>query len=223
MSLTIYYAFALLGIVSAVAALCVGAYRWRSLQSGLRVLVLLLFVGVAIDLFGLTCLILQIRVSRNWLHFNHFMQFASVVIAMLLLGKDVIAPRMYWLLTASLYGYVVASLAVFLFAPQWFAMPYHTPLTYLLLLYCICETALQYHRTSLLVSHNPETYVVFGFMFYAAGMVVIFAARLLLPDLGSSPVYVAHGVLALGKNVFLLRAFNFAWKRKQSISSSARS
>jgi hypothetical protein len=216
MTFTIYLAFALMSLLSAVAALSIGAYYWRSLHIGLRVLVVLLLAGVAIDGYGLCLVYFHLVGDRIWLSVNHLLQFALVIFALLQLGKDILLTRLYWLLNFLLFGYCLAWFAVLLFAPEWFKTPYVTPITYLLLLFAVTETALQYQHTSSLSSSIPDRYVFFGFILYAFGTILLHVVKQFIPPDSPSLVYISHGIFAAIKNYCLIRAFLFdAWNPRQ--------
>lgn len=220
MNMIIYYVFAFMSMISAGAALSVGAFYWRHIQSALRVLVVLLFAGFLIDVYALYHIFIHANANRIWLNINHLLQFSLVIIALLRFGKDVLLTRLYWVLTFSLCGYCLAWFVMLLFVPQWLSSPYYTPLSYLLLLLLLAQTAEQFQRTSSLHALLPEFYVFFGFILYAFGTILLHCLKLFVVGTNPNTIYIIHGVLALAKNIFLIRAFTLdQWNNQRSTNT----
>lgn len=195
-------------MVSAAVAFAGGVYYWRfQEESGMRLLVVLLALGLCIDSVALYHIATEANMSKYWFAGNHAMQFSFVVIALLSLGHDVLQERMYWLLRGSLYAYAVIILGLVVFMPSVLVMPYFALMSYLWLLFLVSETALHYHRAETLSLQLPETYVMFAFMLYTSGIVLMQSAKLIVPQMTPSYLHIAHGAFALVKNTVLFLAF----------------
>lgn len=194
-------------MVSAAAAFAGGVYYWRFQPSGMRLFVVLLALGLCIDSVALYHIAAAANMSKYWFAGNHAVQFSFVVIALLSLGRDVLQERMYWLLRGSLYVYSAIILGLVVFMPSVLVMPYFALMSYLWLLFLVSETALHYHRTETLSLQLPETYVMFAFMLYTSGIVLMQSAKLIVPQMIPSYLHIAHGAFALMKNTVLFLAF----------------
>jgi hypothetical protein len=213
MGMIIYLTSAIVSMISASAAFSIGTYHVRNLSAGLRILIALLFVGIVIDVYALVHVIEKTSADRIWLHINHLLQFSLVIASVVQMGNDVLLTGLRRVLIGSVCLYWLVFVGVFISAPEFLNLPYSTPLTYLWLLVLLAEVALQYQRTSALTSAIPETYVLFGFLLYCTGIVLMQTLKLFVPETSPSFLHVMHGIFALVKNVCLIFAFGKAvWK-----------
>jgi hypothetical protein len=204
----LYMIFYIAGTLSALFVGCFGIFFWQKSVWGLRLLTILIWIGVIIDVYGLVLIALGINApSRLPLYLNDAAQLVFTMLILMHIGKDVLSQRLYAIFFVIELVCFVGFVYVLGVVPEWLQHPYISSAGYLLIVICSVETAIQFQQHRQLDSTQPEAWLLFGVVLYAAGIDVLLLQRSVLPTFNPSLFWIGHAPLAMVKNWCFYQAF----------------